>query len=71
MQRVAAQDLAQRLFGEHADPKTSHGCVNLSPADAKWMFNWVTPQLQRPDQAYVHLQPGNLGTWVYVYSSAS
>ena len=23
----------------------SHGCINLSLADAKWLFEWVTPAL--------------------------
>jgi len=23
----------------------SHGCVNLSPADARWLFEWATPTL--------------------------
>ena len=28
----------------------SHGCVNLSAADARWLFDWVDPQL--PDGWY-------------------
>jgi hypothetical protein len=23
----------------------SHGCVNVAPADARWLFHWVTPTL--------------------------
>jgi hypothetical protein len=23
----------------------SHGCINLAPEDARWLFNWSTPQL--------------------------
>jgi hypothetical protein len=23
----------------------SHGCVNMSPADSRWLFNWTTPGL--------------------------
>jgi len=25
----------------------SHGCINLSPEDAKWLFGWTEPQLPR------------------------
>jgi hypothetical protein len=25
----------------------SHGCVNLSPLDAKWLFFWTEPSLPR------------------------
>jgi lipoprotein-anchoring transpeptidase ErfK/SrfK len=23
----------------------SHGCINMAPIDAKWLFDWVTPEL--------------------------
>jgi lipoprotein-anchoring transpeptidase ErfK/SrfK len=35
-------------FGE----KWSHGCVNISPENAKWIFRWTTP--------YVGYDPGDL-----------
>lgn len=47
----------------------SHGCVNLSPLDAKWFFDWATPLLPFPDSKYVYASRHNPGTWVYVYSS--
>jgi lipoprotein-anchoring transpeptidase ErfK/SrfK len=25
--------------------RRSHGCVNVSPEDAKWIFRWTTPSL--------------------------
>jgi hypothetical protein len=28
-------------FGE----KRSHGCINVTPADAKWIFRWTTPYI--------------------------
>lgn len=45
----------------------SHGCVNLSPTDARWLFQWTTPVLpaswhgvfaspKRPG-AFVHITP--------------
>lgn len=30
----------------------SHGCVNLAPADARWLFNWA------PDALWVRVHPG-------------
>ncbi len=40
-------------FGE----KRSHGCVNLSPADARWLFEWVSPSLPAGWTGYL---PGDL-----------
>jgi hypothetical protein len=49
---------------------SSHGCVNLSPADAKWLFDWATPQLPFPHSSHVYASRHNPGTWVYVYASS-
>ena len=49
---------------------SSHGCVNLSPRDAKWLFDWATPQLPFPDSSHVYASQNNPGTWVYVYASS-
>jgi hypothetical protein len=49
---------------------SSHGCVNLSPADAKWLFDWATPLLPFPDTRYVYASKNNPGAWVYVYASS-
>lgn len=49
---------------------SSHGCVNLSPKDAQWLFDWTTPQLPFPDTDYVYASRNNPGTWVYVYASS-
>lgn len=48
---------------------SSHGCVNLSPLDADWLFQWATPLLPRPDQKTVYASKNNPGTWVHVYAS--
>ncbi len=43
----------------------SHGCVNLGPADAKWLFEWTTPGL--PESWHgVHAHDGSPGTTVVV-----
>lgn len=45
----------------------SHGCVNLSPLDAYWLFQWATPDLS-PDQPFLRSTPENPGTWVFVHA---
>ncbi|MBS2027664.1 MAG: L,D-transpeptidase [Deltaproteobacteria bacterium] len=43
----------------------SHGCVNLSPADARWLFDWAPPTI--PDGWHgVFVQPGETSLWVWV-----
>lgn len=41
--------------------RQSHGCVNLTISDAKWLFDWTA--LDQPDET------GNIPTPVWVYSS--
>lgn len=43
----------------------SHGCVNLAPADARWLFQWTSPSLP-PGWHGVVAGPRRLGTWVHV-----
>jgi hypothetical protein len=46
----------------------SHGCVNLGPTDARWLFYWTTPFL--PDTWHgVHANDDNLGTTVVIRDS--
>jgi lipoprotein-anchoring transpeptidase ErfK/SrfK len=40
----------------------SHGCINMRPEEAKWLFRWSTPVIE----ADVILATGH-GTSVYVY----
>jgi hypothetical protein len=49
-------------FGE---PR-SRGCVNLSPRDARWLFEWATPLLLDEQQNSLSTAE-NPGTWVYVH----
>ncbi len=47
----------------------SHGCVNLGPSDARWLFSWTTPFL--PDSWHgVHASDDNLGTTVIIRDSS-
>ncbi len=44
--------------------KHSHGCVNLAPADARWLFNWTSPTGRRGWSLPTEEEPG---TWVWVH----
>lgn len=46
-------------FGQ---PK-SHGCINLSPLDARWLFHWTEPKL--PDGWHGVMDDG--GTWITIH----
>jgi lipoprotein-anchoring transpeptidase ErfK/SrfK len=46
----------------------SRGCVNLSPRDARWLFEWSSPSVPG-DQVEMFSNAGNPGTWVYVHST--
>ncbi len=45
--------------------RRSHGCVNLSPADAHWLFDWTAPT-SRSNWTLSTLE--SPGTWVWVHS---
>jgi len=38
----------------------SHGCINLSPVDASWLFGWTDPQVPRGWHAKLQLRSGTL-----------
>lgn len=43
----------------------SHGCVNLAPADARWLFEWTGPALP-PGWHGIITTPRTPGTWVHI-----
>ncbi len=45
----------------------SHGCVNMSPLDARWLFDWTTPNASHAARdERVRATKSNPGTWVWV-----
>jgi hypothetical protein len=44
----------------------SHGCVNLAPADAKWLYDWTSPVVPSTwsSKLATNAEPG---TWVWVH----
>ncbi len=45
--------------------RRSHGCVNLAPADARWVFHFATPELPSGWHG-VFATPRRVGTWVHI-----
>ncbi|MEE8391344.1 MAG: L,D-transpeptidase [Anaerolineae bacterium] len=46
----------------------SHGCVNLTPRDAEWLFGWADPFIS-DDADAVYIGEGMPNTWVWVHYS--
>ncbi len=44
----------------------SHGCINMTNADAKWLFRWVTPVWEVPPEDPTRWDRRGLGTTVIV-----
>jgi hypothetical protein len=38
----------------------SHGCINLAPRDAAWLFGWTTPEVPKAWHAALSLRKGTL-----------
>lgn len=46
----------------------SHGCVNMSPSDARWLFGWAHPHLPTGWHS-VFPSEAEPGTWVYIHGT--
>ncbi len=51
------------FWHDHFGRVRSHGCVNLAPADAQWLFRWSTPTLPSGWHGVVATRD-NPGTWI-------
>jgi hypothetical protein len=45
----------------------SHGCVNVPPVAAKWLFEWTDPPLPENQNA-IYTKEDNPGVWVWVHN---
>ncbi|MFH1021738.1 MAG: L,D-transpeptidase [Pseudomonadota bacterium] len=46
----------------------SHGCVNLAPKDALWLFEWTSPKRNNKGN-WQEATQGDPGTWVWVHET--
>lgn len=46
----------------------SHGCINMAPVDAKWLYNWAGPDLP-PTWHGGFATDQNPGTWVLIHGN--
>jgi lipoprotein-anchoring transpeptidase ErfK/SrfK len=45
--------------------RRSHGCINMSPTDAKWLYEWTEPKVPQGWWA-IQSSPENRGTLIHV-----
>lgn len=45
--------------------RQSHGCINVAPADAKWLFDWTQPRAGKDDWTFSG--KNTPGTWVRIH----
>lgn len=72
LEDVPWQMFFYRSYGLHASYwhdyfglPNSHGCINLSPKDAKWLYEWAAPKQKAA--GWLSSTKDNPGTWVLVH----
>ncbi len=45
--------------------RQSHGCINVAPADARWLFDWTKPQAGKDNWTFS--SKDTPGTWVRIH----
>jgi hypothetical protein len=45
---------------------SSHGCINLAPEDARWLFDWTRPEVPRAWHAAYPVAPNGKGTLLII-----
>jgi len=56
---------------DHFGFPASHGCVNLSPADARWLFEWAPPRLPENWSTIDPKAAGLSSLWVLIKEKAT
>jgi len=51
---------------DYGSPR-SHGCVNMLPEDAKWVFRWTMPSIDSANGGYTRVGKRTDGSFVKVY----
>jgi lipoprotein-anchoring transpeptidase ErfK/SrfK len=49
--------------------QNSHGCVNLAPKDALWLFQWTSPKRNNKGKNWQEATQADPGTWVWVHET--
>jgi hypothetical protein len=66
-----SEGLHGTYWHDHFGTRESHGCVNLSLTDARWLFDWAPPRLP---EGWSTIDPGGAGVtslWVLVEKRAT
>lgn len=65
-----AQALHGAFWHDRFGQRASHGCINLSMADAQWLFDWAPPRLPSGWHTVMPEAMGTATLWVQVEDAA-